>query len=60
MPFSTAVVRCELAFQKGWPDDHVTEDEAKRGQDLSLRFLRQRSEQYLTSVHTAAHFLRQE
>ena len=38
----------------------VAEDEATRFRHLSLRFRRQRSEQYLTSAQTAAHFLRQE
>jgi hypothetical protein len=37
----------------------VAEDEAERGHDFSLRFRRQRSEQYLTSAQIAAHFLRQ-
>ena len=38
----------------------LAEDQAQRGHDFAFRFRRQRSEQYLTSVQTAAHFLRQE
>ena len=44
-----AVLRIEL----------VAEDEAECGHDFPWRFRRQRSEQYLTSAQTAAHFLRQ-
>jgi len=37
----------------------IAKDEAERGHDFSFRFRRQRSEQYLTSAQTTAHFLRQ-
>ena len=40
--------------------DLLAEDQAQRGHDFAFRFRRQRSEQYLTSAQTAAHFLRQE
>jgi hypothetical protein len=37
----------------------VAKDEAECGHDFPGRFRRQRSEQYLTSAQTEAHFLRQ-
>ena len=37
----------------------VAENETQRGHDFSWRLRRQRSEQYLTSAQTVAHFLRQ-
>jgi hypothetical protein len=37
----------------------VTENEAEGGHDFPWRLRRQRSEQYLTSAQTSAHFLRQ-
>jgi hypothetical protein len=37
----------------------IAEDQAEGGHGFSLRVRRQRSEQYLTSSQTFAHFLRQ-